>query len=349
MAAEQTPLTLHVVCQDRTAPLLITLPSPLATLAEIRRLIVSSMPEARGKVVRLLASGRLLANDGATARELGLRDESYVHVALSDPPTAPAVAAGATAPPIGGPSTAPSLSSASHQGAANEFFEAGFGARGFDRLRLLGLDDDDISALRHTFLPEVLAGTLPRLERRAGESEAQRLLRAEEVWMRAQGENTDFAANLRPMLMARRGAWPGAGAGPGGLPAGIGGGGGGGGGAGGDEHVPPPPQAEEGTTSSFVFGFIMGWALGIIMLLFSIHPQASRRFKLGVMLGVAVNVLAAVGWTLLEPDDSSGSGGSASGSGSGSGAGSLTPIVQDAGSWTGSNTGIKPVDLPGLG
>ncbi len=186
--------------------------------------------------------------------------------------------------------------------------------------------------------------------------------------MRAQTEDSDFAANIRPMIVARRSVWAST----------LGGGGGGGGGphhgdddaaffaaagrrrgpgGGGDEEggglfaqdADVRPVQNEGTASAFFFGLVLGWSLGVLMLIFAIGPSSSRRFKMGLLAGVALNFLAAVVLTVMSDDaaaaDAGGGGTGAGGTGSGGGGGG--PI--DQGAWAGANTGPTPVDLNALG
>ena len=74
-------------------------------------------------------------------------------------------------------------------------------AMGFDRLDAVGLDATSIAVLRLQFLPEVQREMGPEIERAEGESEAHRLLRMEDAWMRAQGPFSDFAMNVRPLVV----------------------------------------------------------------------------------------------------------------------------------------------------
>lgn len=76
---------------------------------------------------------------------------------------------------------------------------------GFDRLAALGLDADEIGVVRAQFLPDVtreMSAAVPLLP---GEAETDRLRRMEDAWMRAQGPFSEFAMNLRPIVLARHG------------------------------------------------------------------------------------------------------------------------------------------------
>lgn len=84
------------------------------------------------------------------------------------------------------------------------------------------------------------------------------------------------------------------------------------------------------------------------MLIFTLNPQASRRFKVGVVMGICVNICVTIWWSLYAEDEanSSANGGA---DGTGTGGGGLNPFTQDSGAWTGTNSGIKTVDLNTLG
>lgn len=76
---------------------------------------------------------------------------------------------------------------------------------GFDRLAALGLDADEIAVVRAQFLPDVTREMSPALPLLPGEAETDRLRRMEDAWMRAQGPFSEFAMNLRPIVLARHG------------------------------------------------------------------------------------------------------------------------------------------------
>lgn len=86
--------------------------------------------------------------------------------------------------------------------------------RGFDRLLVAGLSEEQVEALRMTYYDEIreLDAVLPRVEgtfralgrqegaappqerARAGEDGVQRLRRVEELWMAQQGAHSEFGA-----------------------------------------------------------------------------------------------------------------------------------------------------------
>ena len=330
-------LGVNVVFQDRSVPLFLR---ASATVADLRRAVHASAELGaltRGKRVRLIAAGRLLGDDVATLASLGLADGAHVHLAVSD---------------LGGGSGGTPTQSQQQQSqtqALQQDLEP-VPTAGFDRLRLVGLAGDEVTVLRSMFFPEVrpLLSSLPGLP---NETEAARILRAEEIWMRSQTDDSEFALNLRPLLVARpslwaqapglRGGFSGLYGGPGGLSRNedlalhvndaAAGGGAAGDGAAADEGA----TASDGTMASFFMGFLAGWTLGIFMLIFACSPSSSRRFKLGVLSGIACSSVVQLirlsnRDAAAETADAAGSGGTA-GSGGGGGQGA------DSGAWSGAN------------
>lgn len=214
--------------------------------------------------------------------------------------------------------------------------------RGFERLALLGLGADEISMMRGLYMREVEAAFPPAvLPPAPGEPEALRMLRAEDAWMATQHPLTsEFAVNLRPLVLAHQRA-----RGGGGFPpwlqqrraAGAGAGG-----VGDDDEDMDDDDgrrggvgsSEQGTLGSLVAGAALGMLLGLASLCWLCSSASTRRFKQGIVLGIMISatlnlVTARMGAT--------GSGGSAAGNGAGgSGRG---PIPYNGGGSGGSGGG----------
>jgi len=183
-------LSLSIRCGE-APPFSLSVPADF-TVHQLRHALATSGPLSRSPGVsscRLIYSGRLLAEPALRLSALGLEDGSVLHVVLgSSASSAPAPGgAGAPAAPPSFAALLPPAPPASD-------------AQGFDRLTLVGLQEDDIAVIRALFLPEVLRDVGPLLPRGGGETEAARVLRMEDFWMGAQGDDSDFAANLAPML-----------------------------------------------------------------------------------------------------------------------------------------------------
>ena len=233
--------------------------------------------QARGKMIRLIASGRILSDDTATLSSY-VTDGTVVHVLLTansgstgEMPPRVADVAGSTAPPIP--------------------------VAGFERLALLGLDAEEISNLRALYQPEVNrdfpATRFPLLP---GEDERARMQRCEDMWMRAQHPVlSEFALNLRPLLQQRGvnvfgGTRLAGSRTPFSYDAEAGG-------AGDDDDAVEEVRVED--QSSFFCGAMVGLTLGffalILLLWFSASSRAAstRRLRLGILAGATLNLIFA--------------------------------------------------------
>ena len=329
----------------------VILPST-STVADIRRALLTNLPQIRGRRIRLIAAGRLLNDDRATFSSLNLIDGIHIHVAISEATPQGAGPSSTNNNNItnSGGSSLSSSSSSSPMPSAPEPVPTS----GFDRLRLIGLAGEEVEVLRQMFFPEVrpLLNTLPLLP---NETEAARILRAEEIWMRSQPENSEFALNLRPILLMRRGTngqfgngglgginqpWNGMVTSPAGVTY-----------LGNntnndavalhinddDRRDDLQPNNPAGNYSSFICGFALGWTLGIFMLIMTFCSTSySRQFRLGVLSGVLFQTMTRA--MLLEEEASK------DGSNTGSGtSGSGTSGDTSGSSWTGTNSLVKNI------
>ena len=278
----------------------ISLPSASSTVLDLEQAVRASpgLSEACiGRTMRFIASGRLLSDAGATLSSYRVAPGATVHLVLAEGErrggAGGRAAAALAAAGIGGGGASgggvPALAPPSPPlGAGGEAFAAA-PSRGFDRLSALGLDGEEISLMRLLYTRDVErdfpAAALPPLR---GETEALRQLRAEEAWMAVQHPwSSEFAANLRPLVLAfqRRGG----GAGLGGQREGEEEGEEEGEGA--AARAPPP----EGNLCSFLGGVAMGALCGPLTLCW-LCTATSTRFKRGVIAGVMVNfILSASG------------------------------------------------------
>lgn len=444
---DSSTLNLTILVKEKKAPLSIDAQS---TVAQLISSIDTLFPEWRWQRLRLFHAGRVLVTEGVqlkkTLQELGLRNESAVHVHVSEqlrentpegvgrplPPTAVPADASAAAPLQS--SQAAAGAAADNSGASSPSSSEQLPPRmGFDRLRILGLDDDQITLLRAEFLPSVREEMMPRMPLEPGETEAHRLLRMEDAWMRAQGPWSAFSANIRPAMMARASsalsigndnpelaatmrnmtaedrrrlasalrAFQGRNGGsasasaadleaggaeewreearqrqrlglsPTGAAAASGGGTApplppgltfyrrpgttegddedddddwrsGSGSAGGASTTSPP-----GSFSTLIFGVGIGMAFGFIVLLWVGQPSFSRQFRLGLVLGVALNI----GWSIALAEKTEKSKQQAGGGGGGGGASTPTGGGgagggSGTGTGTGTGTGGGIIGLP---
>lgn len=333
------------------------------TIADLRRLLSEGCLRevSVGKTLRLIAAGRVLSDDRSTLRDSRVSNNAVIHVAMTERPGFSAAAAssgnllrtaagsastsvrssavGVAAPSAASTSTSNTAGSVAVDDVAVDVAEPGSQAsnrRGFDRLRSVGLNDEDISLLRLTYQASVIAEMGPVTPLEPGETEASRLLRMEEAWMQRQDPFSEFAINVRPLILSRLG-----------FPQGAAGSNGAGDDSEGDDGpYPYPPHAHRGDPalgfafgtrspsssrgsddtpssssssggsdddggnfSSFLCGVALGSAVGFIMLLWLTSGAFSRKFRVGIVVGVCINLAI----TLSAPStQKSGSGGSGS-------------------------------------
>jgi hypothetical protein len=130
----------------------------------------------------------------------------------------------------------------------------------------------------------------------------------QDAWILAQDEDSDLAANLRPlvagggrgpvatMLGARRG------------------------GEEGDDmaRFAALTDSSEGSLGALFFGALFGYFFGVIALFLTLNAASSRRFKIGLMLGALLNFVSAADAAGAGGGGAGGGGGGAPGGGAGS-------------------------------
>lgn len=188
-----------------------------------------------------------------------LKDGAFVHCAISD-----------VKPPLASPDM-DSLSDvlrATHQNAENPSTVIALGrgnevhvlvqdpsARGFDRLRAAGFTDEEVSAIRRQFR-EAIRRRIERNGEEEGETsreEAARLL--EEEWLNATGADdpsptADYDDETRRWIATM----------------------------------------SEGTNNDFLAGIVLGFLLGLIMIVLLLDRNLSRKWRIGILAGVGCNL-----------------------------------------------------------
>lgn len=169
------------------------------------------------------------------------------------------------------------------------------GWMGFDRLRRAGLRRSDVLALRTYFGRSIdrFVRQNPEQTAFAGETDLRRRrLLQEEAWMAAQGPLSEFRLNITPMAAAGNTPW-------------ATGGSGGGGGANGTTagwnnatnargSLSPSEalwrsgglSAAVGTDRDFIWGFVLGFLVGLLMLVWVWMPSVPHKQKLGILTGI---------------------------------------------------------------
>lgn len=287
-----------------------------ATVAQLRRLLRGNQlrETARSKQILLVAAGRVMQDSQVLSffSNPDIQPNSLVvHCVLTDsaervsestaggPPRRTPLPSPRRQPPAADATTPPD--------SVTVTMPPEQAARGFDRLRILGLDDAEVTLFRQLYLPTALEEVGASVPLRAGELEAARVLRIEEHWMARQDPRSEFGINLRS-AMASRGV------------------------AGGEVNpwqvgVERPPnngedrdaegngdgaaaaaaaarqaeddtgdedgagQAPAGSLASFFMGFAAGYFLGIVAAICLCNGQLSRRFKNGIWFGIIARAL----------------------------------------------------------
>jgi len=252
---------------------------------------------ARGRYLRIIASGRLLAPDVAPLSNFKIRDGDCVHAVLAAAGirggqqaamangALPSSGSGRLARLGRGVGISPTgliLASNSSSSDTDDDIENSRERLGFDRLRSTGLTRDEIEAIRlyfsrqvdryiteHRRLSAENEGTLDDPDS-ADASPAFRL-RMEDAWMETQGPNSEFRLNLNtnnPLL---------------------------------HQTTPFFLSSSEtdsllsnvrtsdlvGTDRDFVWGFILGFFVGFIMLFWVWMPTVPHKQKLGILTGIS--------------------------------------------------------------
>jgi hypothetical protein len=236
--------------------------------------------------VRLICKGRLLAPETASLADLKVEDLDVVHAVITKSSQKGPQALLQTGQVLsrrlrGTGIGADGRAIRNHPGDADpeeseeDDEEQGSERLGFDRLRASGLSRHEIRALRVYFNRSVeeWIRTHPEAAAAAASHESdgvRRRLRQEDVWMATQGPASEFRLNLAGWSQyhsLRRAAAssdlfqrPG-------------------GGSGGTSAV--------GTDRDFIWGFMLGFFVGFLMLVWVWMPTVPHKQKLGILTGIS--------------------------------------------------------------
>jgi hypothetical protein len=172
--------------------------------------------------------------------------------------------------------------------------------RGFDRLRWsMGLRRSQVAVMRAYFSPHVdrWARNNPERARQLADGVGDALLRRrihEEAWMATQGPGSEFRINLSGGGSATDGLFPGtAGSAPPLFASGM--------------ARPGAPGLRApivvGTDRDFFWGFVLGYFVGFLMMLWVWMPTVPHKQKLGILTGISFHM--AVGLMKSGDDDGS--------------------------------------------
>lgn len=251
---------------------------------------------ARGRYLRIIASGRLLAPDVAPLSNFKISDGDCVHAVLA----AAGIRGGQQAAMASGllPSSASGRLARLSRGVgissdgliftsnsssdSDDDIENRRERFGFDRLRSTGLSRDEIEAIRLYFSRQVdryitqhrqlSPENESSLDDPDGEVASRALrLRMEDEWMETQGPNSEFRLNLNtnnplfhqatPFFLSSSET---------------------------DSLLSTVRTSDlVGTDRDFVWGFILGFFVGFIMLFWVWMPTVPHKQKLGILTGIS--------------------------------------------------------------
>lgn len=308
---ESTPMTLRIKC---TSPGIDTSSNSYGDYEVVTdsTAIVSSLKEAirkgigqssRGRYLRLIAGGRLLAPDTAPISKFNINDGDCVHAVVA----AAGVRGGMQAAMARGLTINDGRplrnngSGINHTGlivpirsdeSDDEDLESGTERQGFDRLRSNGLTRDEIGAVRLYFSAHVdrfieqnetrgqtngngdnseIGSSNESSEETEPMDSRRERLRMEDAWMNTQGPNSEFWLNLNannPLLMAHRRLTLGQD----------------------DLLAPSRGSTNIGSDRDFIWGFTLGFFVGFMMMFFVWMPTVPHKQKLGILTGISLKL-----------------------------------------------------------
>lgn len=250
-----------------------------SSVAQVKQAVRNALgDQAQDRYLRLICKGRLLAPDTSPLREFAVRNGDVLHAVLAAAGVRggqqAALARGisrryrGTGVGAGGRAVRSNHDSEDdddHDDNSGDEEEGGRERLGFDRLRTTGLSRSEITAIRSYFSrnvdrfiqghPEIAA------ESASGESDnRRRRLLHEDAWMQAQGPTSEFRFNLNQNnpFMRLNGT-----------------------------DAPLFRATTVGTDRDFLWGFLLGFFVGFLMLVWVWMPTVPHKQKLGILTGIS--------------------------------------------------------------
>lgn len=268
-----------------------------STVSQLKDLVRNSLgSQAQERYMRLICKGRLLHPDDAPISEFKVHNNDAVHAVLAAPgvraPAERRVASsssstttnnnssntttsrrrgGTIVGPGGRVTRAPNANGDSQWDNPNssddeEEMEQGRERMGFDRLRSSGLRRQEITAIRMYFGRHVERHIQLHSNEHQDETDLRRRrLLFEEDWMSLQGPTSEFRLNLSNNTLLRYAT------------------------------VETNWRTSLGTDRDFMWGFLLGFFVGFVMLVWVWMPTVPHKQKIGILTGIsfqlAMNVL----------------------------------------------------------
>jgi len=239
---------------------------PGETVAALKQKILRTLQQPRSSYVRLICSGRLLTpNDAPLSDFVSVTPNSVVHAVIAD--EAPRTGAqasllrGTLRRGAGIDASGRAVRESPHEDSDSD--DSDTERLGLERLRdTIGFRRSEIASVRSYFQPSIDRWIREHPQSAAVLNEndpMRRRLLQEDAWMQAQGPNSEFRVNLG--------------------------------------HTSPNAAITHrwrasmvGTDRDFVWGFMLGYFVGYIMLLWVWLPTVPHKHKIGILSGVCLRI-----------------------------------------------------------
>jgi hypothetical protein len=244
--------------------------SDTASVSDLKQVVRRALgPSTENRYLRLICKGRLLAPDTATVKEFGVKQGDSLHAVLAAAGVRggqqAALARGTTRRYRGtgvgpmGRIVRPSDEDVDFSDEeADE--EEGRERLGFDRLRASGLSRQEITAIRSYFSRQVDAYIEENPTSAEEETDLmRRRLLQEDAWMQSQGPTSEFRLNLNqnnPLMRFNAELFP----------------------------------SRVGSDRDFLWGFLLGFFVGLLMLVWVWMPTVPHKQKLGILTGISLHL-----------------------------------------------------------
>mmetsp|Transcript_25062 Transcript_25062/g.37030 ORF Transcript_25062/g.37030 Transcript_25062/m.37030 type:complete len:291 (-) Transcript_25062:1994-2866(-) len=243
--------------------------SPHERVADLKENVRHAL-KAEKRYLRLICKGRLLAPDNTFLRDFKIQDGDVVHAVLA----APGIRGGQQAALARGTTrryrgTGVNASGRVERSTSEEEVEdesdeeEGRERLGFDRLRASGLSRHEITAIRSYFSRQVdrYVQANPNTSQDEPDALRRRLLQ-EDAWMTDQGPTSEFRLNLNqnttPSMLWRQDTLS--------------------------------FRSSIGTDRDFLWGFLLGFFVGFLMLVWVWMPSVPHKQKLGILTGISLQL-----------------------------------------------------------
>lgn len=236
-----------------------------SSVSQVKQQVRAALDVGPERYIRLICKGRLLAPDTAPLHEFAVKNNDVLHAVLANAENARRRRRGQVVGRGGRVTRANNGEDSS--GGESDDEEQARERRGFDRLRSSGLSRQEITAIRAYFNRHVDRHVLSHPSDHQDEPDLRRRrLLVEEDWMSLQGPTSEFRLNLNQNTLLRFASMD-----------------------------TTRASSTLGTDRDFMWGFLLGFFVGFVMLVWVWMPTVPHKQKIGILTGIsfqlALNVL----------------------------------------------------------